>query len=142
MDLNGVEKINFDALGGADEIVVNDLSGTDVTNVTIDLAAPGKDGDGAADRVTVKGTAGDDVILVTMDGPTRTDSGLPEQVVIHNFEAALDHLVIDGLGGDDVIEATTLLAPFGITANGGEGDDILSAAPATTSSTAARATTS
>ena len=31
MDLNDVEKIDFNALGGADNIVVNDLSGTDVT---------------------------------------------------------------------------------------------------------------
>ena len=125
MDLNDVEKIDFAALGGADAIVVNDLSGTDATKVDIDLGAPGNVGDGAADTVAIKGTNGDDVISVTMDGTTLTISGLPEQVVIHNFEAALDHLVIDGLGGDDVIEATTLLAPFGIAANGGEGDDVL-----------------
>src|SRR4029450_5218018 len=29
MDLNGVERIDFHALGGADNIVINDLSGTD-----------------------------------------------------------------------------------------------------------------
>ena len=34
MDLNDVERIDFNALGGADRIVVNDLSGTDVTEVT------------------------------------------------------------------------------------------------------------
>ena len=38
MDLNDVEKIDFRALGGADNIVVGDLSGTDVTNVDLDLA--------------------------------------------------------------------------------------------------------
>ena len=37
MDLNGVESIDFGALGGADNIVVGDLSGTDVTEVNIDL---------------------------------------------------------------------------------------------------------
>ena len=31
MDLNGVETVNFKALGGADRVTVNDLSGTDVT---------------------------------------------------------------------------------------------------------------
>ena len=31
MDLNDVEGITFNALGGADNIVVNDLTGTDVT---------------------------------------------------------------------------------------------------------------
>src|SRR5258706_12619204 len=30
MDLNGVERINVDALGGADNITVNDMTGTDV----------------------------------------------------------------------------------------------------------------
>ena len=37
MDLNGVELIAFNALGGADNIVINDLSGTDVTQVDLDL---------------------------------------------------------------------------------------------------------
>ena len=39
MDLNGVEHVQFDALGGADNITVNDLTGTDVTQVAIDLGA-------------------------------------------------------------------------------------------------------
>ena len=33
MDLNDVEPIDAKALGGADTLVVNDLSGTDVTEV-------------------------------------------------------------------------------------------------------------
>ena len=33
MDLNDVESVNFDALGGADTITINDMSGTDVTEV-------------------------------------------------------------------------------------------------------------
>ncbi len=32
MDSNDVESIDFNALGGADNIVVNDLSGTDLTD--------------------------------------------------------------------------------------------------------------
>ena len=39
MDVNGVEQVNVDALGGADTITVNDLTGTGVTEVNIDLAA-------------------------------------------------------------------------------------------------------
>ena len=58
MDLNGVENIKFSALGGADHITVNDLSGTDAKLVAIDLAGvPGSGtGDGAADTVTVNGS--------------------------------------------------------------------------------------
>ena len=39
MDLNGVEHIDFNALGGADNVTVGDLTGTGVTQVAIDLAA-------------------------------------------------------------------------------------------------------
>ena len=38
MDLNDVESIDFNALGGADTITVNDMSGTDVVEVAINLA--------------------------------------------------------------------------------------------------------
>ena len=39
MDLNDIERIQFDALGGADNVMVNDLTGTDVQQVNVDLAA-------------------------------------------------------------------------------------------------------
>src|SRR6476646_8154018 len=45
MDLDGTETIDFHALGGADTITVNDMSGTDVSKVRIDLAAAGGGGD-------------------------------------------------------------------------------------------------
>ena len=61
MDLDDVENIDFRALGGADDIVVGDLSGTDVTQNGLDLRGPNGGGDGAADTVTVNGTQGDDV---------------------------------------------------------------------------------
>src|SRR5262249_56459875 len=37
MDLGGVEGIDFNAKGGADIVTVNDLSGTDVTQVNLNL---------------------------------------------------------------------------------------------------------
>src|SRR5262249_58010612 len=60
MDLNGVEKIQVNAAGGADNITINDLTRTGVTEVAIDLSGPSGSGqgDGAADSVTVNGTAG------------------------------------------------------------------------------------
>src|SRR5258708_905575 len=39
MDLNGVETIAFKALGGVDTITVNDLAGTNASDVTVNLAA-------------------------------------------------------------------------------------------------------
>src|SRR5213076_441821 len=38
MDTGGVEFVTFDALGGADNVTVNDLTGTDVTSVDLDFA--------------------------------------------------------------------------------------------------------
>ena len=38
MDLNDVESIVARTFGGVDNVVVNDLSGTDVTSLTADLA--------------------------------------------------------------------------------------------------------
>ena len=37
MDLNSIERIELNALGGADNITINDLTGTDVKEVAIDL---------------------------------------------------------------------------------------------------------
>ena len=46
MDLNDVETIDAKALGGTDNLVVDDLSGTDVVSVDADLAAIGGGDDG------------------------------------------------------------------------------------------------
>ncbi len=62
MDLDDVETIDFRALGGADNVVVGDLSGTDLTLNSIDLGGPNGGGDGQADTVTVNGTNGADVV--------------------------------------------------------------------------------
>src|SRR6266516_4459894 len=125
MDLNGVEHIEVNALGGADTITVNDLSGTDVNQVAIDLGAqPGTaGGDGKADTIVINATNGDDAITIVNNNGVVTVSGLGEDVTISNFEAN-DGIVINGLGGDDVITANGLTGML-LTANGDEGDDIL-----------------
>jgi Ca2+-binding RTX toxin-like protein len=51
-------------------------------------------------------------------------AGLPQEVTISNFEAG-DRIVINGLGGDDVITASGLGTAMLFTANGGDGDDVL-----------------
>lgn len=125
MDTNDVEKITFNALGGADSITVQDLSGTDVTEVSISLAGAGGGDDGQPDTVTVQGTNGDDIILVVGDGTGVRVFGLAAEVQVFNFGAG-DRLVINGLNGNDVIEASGLEA-LGIllVANGGDGDDVI-----------------
>ena len=52
-----------------------------------------------------------------------TISGLGQDITITNFDAN-DRLVINGLGGDDVIEASGL-SGMALIADGGDGDDVL-----------------
>ncbi|MGC2316996.1 MAG: calcium-binding protein [Bradyrhizobium sp.] len=127
MDVNGVETLDVNALGGADTITVNDLSKTDVKNVAIDLSSrPGSGvGDGQADTVVINATNADDVINVTDNNGVVTVSGLATDVTITGFEAANDRIVINGLGGDDVINGFGLGGAMLFTANGGDGNDIL-----------------
>src|SRR4051794_41654080 len=82
MDLDDVERIEFRALGGADNIVVGDLSGTDVTRIDIDLRGPVGGGDGQADTITVNGTQGDDVFGAAGDSGGISVFGLQATVNI------------------------------------------------------------
>ena len=98
MDLNDVETIDFNALGGADIITVNDMSGTDVQQVNIDLAGSlgGTAGDNAADTVIINGTNGDDVIQLFIDeNGSLVITGLSSTIVIRHFEAANDTIQIN-----------------------------------------------
>src|SRR5262249_48689650 len=111
MDLNDVERIEFNARGEADTINVGELSGTDVKEVAIDLAAAlgGSVGDGQIDSVTVNGTGGDDAVTVASIGSKIVVNGLAAQVTIDHADKT-DRLIINGLGGADVIDASGLAA--------------------------------
>ena len=126
MDLNDVESIDFNALGGADTTVVNDLSGTDVTELNASLAAFGGGGDAQPDNVVVTGTNGDDVSVILGDGSGATAFGLAAQVNITGAEAANDRLTVNMLAGDDVVDAAGVLAgAIQLTLDGGLGGDVL-----------------
>ena len=119
MDTAGVERVDFNALGGEDTTFVGDLSGTDVKTVNLDLGAA----DGQRDRVVVDGTDGDDTINVNGDASGVAVSGLSAQVAIQHQEPT-DELAVDGLGGNDSISAAGLAAgAISLTLDGGAGDD-------------------
>jgi Ca2+-binding RTX toxin-like protein len=122
MDLHGVETLDVNTQGGADDVTVNDLTGTDVSEVKIDLGVNGT-ADGAADTITLNATNGDDAITIVNDNGVITVRGLGADVTITDFDAN-DKIVINGLGGDDVIEASGL-SGMQLVANGGDGDDVL-----------------
>ena len=126
MDLDDVESIVAKTSGGADNLVVNDLSGTDVNNVAGDLAATGGGNDAAADNVTVNATNDDDAVTVTGAGPNAQVNGLPALVSVSGAIAGSDRLAVNALGGDDVVDASGLAATAALlTLNGGNGDDVL-----------------
>ena len=112
MDTAGVERVDFNALGGADLVTVNDLSGTDVSSVNVDLAGAlgGATGDGQADRVVVNGTNGEDSINVNGDAGGVKVSGLAATVKILHSEAANDRLEINTLAGRDSVDSSGLAA--------------------------------
>ncbi|HOW70331.1 MAG TPA: calcium-binding protein [Phycisphaerae bacterium] len=128
VDVDDVEQIGLKALGGADVVTVNNLAGTNVIGVGIDLANPPGSGIGdvQADTIILNGTAGADTVLVSGSSGTGNVLGLASQVGISGSEAASDRLIINALAGDDVVDASGLAATaIQLTSDGGTEDDVL-----------------
>jgi len=131
MDTAGVERVDLNTLGGPDLVTVNDpkndLSGTDVTRVNVDLAGAlgGVAGDGQVDRVVANGTFLNDRISVSGDASGVAVSGLRALVAIRHQEPS-DQLTVDGRFGDDAIDAAGLAAGvISLTLDGETGDDTI-----------------
>jgi hypothetical protein len=112
MDTAGVERVDFNALGGADAVTVNDLTGTDVTDVRVDLGSTlgGTTGDGQPNRVVVNATNGNDAIDVSGDAEAVKVSGLAAVTQILHSEVANDRLELNTLTGTDTVESVGLAA--------------------------------
>src|SRR5688500_7942665 len=100
MDLNDVEALDLNTLGGTDTVTINDLSGTDLVQVNVNQAGTigGTAGDAQADTVIVTGTNGNDIVDVFGAGTSVAVVGLSAQVNIASAEGANDSLVINALG--------------------------------------------
>jgi Ca2+-binding RTX toxin-like protein len=140
MDLNDVEHIELRALGGVDVINVGDLSATDVTEISIDLAGSTAGvADGVRDQITAAGRDSADNVTIATVGAETTVTGLSANLSIVNADATdtvTDGLVINTGAGDDTVNATALLTT-GVSLNvdagagndqiqGGAGADVLS----------------
>ena len=112
MDLNDVEGIAFRALGGADTVTVDDLTGTDVETVDADLAAQGGGGDGALDTVAVTGTAGPDKVKVSRSSGEVQISGLQAKTRIGGAELLNDTLRVQTQEGHDTLSVASVV--FGL----------------------------
>jgi hypothetical protein len=112
IDMSGVERIQFEAQGQhADAITINDLTGTGVKQVALDLGSGALGGgDGNADTVTINSTNGHPITvsdhngIVTVTGPAST-------VTISDFETNLDRLIINGQTVTVTDGQTVTLAP-------------------------------
>ena len=95
MNIAGVERFDLRASGGADNVVVNDLSGAGLGQLNADLA-----NDGAPDVVDIKGSAAANELRV---GGAINISGIGAAVNVSRAQAANDKLNIDpGAGSDRV----------------------------------------
>jgi hypothetical protein len=116
MDMRGVEVLDFNALGGNDNVAVGDLSGTDVTQTNIDLAAPaGTLSD--VDNVTVDATAGDDNVAVTGNGSGADVTGLPASVSVTHANPT-DLLAVNTLAGNDHVAVSGVTGLIGLLVDG------------------------
>jgi Ca2+-binding RTX toxin-like protein len=126
MDMDDVERIDFNALGGNDNITVNNLAGTDVSEVNLNLAAAlgGTTGDALEDVVTVNASNAADAVTVQPSTTGYAVSGLAAIVNVNTPEALLDALHVNFLAGGDTFTAAGL--PNGVTqlqVDGGAGAD-------------------
>jgi hypothetical protein len=113
MDTDDVERIDANALGGADVVTVSDLSGTAVREVNVDLAGAlgGTAGDNAADSVVVGAPKGfDDTIDVSGDAAGVNVTGLAATVGVRHAEPTNDGLDIETSGGADTVNHAGLAA--------------------------------
>ncbi|HKX61512.1 MAG TPA: calcium-binding protein, partial [Verrucomicrobiae bacterium] len=124
LDCGELEQVRCNALAGADNIVINDLAGTSVFSIHLQLSELGVGGvgDQQPDNVTVFGTGTNDIALVSGSTSDARVDGLTATLTIGGSEPANDRLIFNLLGGDDLLEASGLVAGFiQLTANGGSG---------------------
>ncbi len=126
MDIDDVELIEVNPSGAADQTTLNDVNGTDLTQVVVNHALLNGAGDGAIDTVVVNGTTGDDFAIV---------AGGPAGVSVYSVMGAVldvtgaevqDVLSVQLLAGDDSLDASGIAAgAISLSADGGEGNDVL-----------------
>jgi Ca2+-binding RTX toxin-like protein len=126
MDFNNTEQLDVIALDGQDMITLNDMSGTGVKQINLDLAGNTPlSGDGQLDRIIINGTNHDDAIIVKNNNTAIQVFGLAANISIMNADRN-DVLDIKSLGGNDILDASALAANrISLRLSGDAGDDVL-----------------
>jgi Ca2+-binding RTX toxin-like protein len=125
MDLGTLERVNVRALGGPDNVTVDDLAGTPVKLVDVDESGFDSGGDAAKDNVIVNGTGEADRFTASSPTPgSALISGLAAKVQVDKAEFSQDLVTVNGLGDNDTFTSdVTVTGPAAVVANGGEGTD-------------------
>jgi Ca2+-binding RTX toxin-like protein len=120
MDCDGVEQVIFRAAGGNDDVTVNDLAGTQVRDVGIDLSGS------QTNTIIIIGTQIKDLIAVSGSPDGVEVAGLAATVSVIGAEQSIDELIIKALAGADVVDASGVQpGVIDLTLNGGAGEDVL-----------------
>jgi Ca2+-binding RTX toxin-like protein len=111
MNLAGVELFDLRPFGGADNVVVNDLTGAGLGRLDVDLA-----NDAAADVVDIRGSSAADTLRVDSGSSI---SGIGATVNVLGAQAADDQLNLDpGAGSDRItVEGTSASDTIGVAAS-------------------------
>jgi hypothetical protein len=126
VDCNDVEIANFIALGGADNVVINNMAGTDLSQVNVALAGSNGGGDAAVDNVTLAGTGSADSVSIAGGPGTLAATGSFTGLSITGGEAGADRLTFNaGIGGDTVDASAVGAGAMLLTLNGEAGNDTL-----------------
>jgi hemolysin type calcium-binding protein len=103
MDFDGIERTDVRALGGADNITIDNLAGTDLKTANVHLGAFTGEGDGALDTVIANGADKAEHVRVTRSGAQVLTTGLAAQTTIDGSEPT-DVLRVNALGGRDDVQ--------------------------------------
>ena len=128
LDAGGVERVNVEARGGSDLIVVSDLAGTGVQQVALDMEGFDNSNtpDGQTDSIIAFGGTGDDQITIAGSGNKLNITGTAAAIEIRNPDGPLDTLSVQSGEGNDRISAQNLLAGLiNLTIEGGQGNDTI-----------------
>jgi hypothetical protein len=103
MDMDDVEKLDLTALGGADRVTIDDMTGTGFKLAKVDLSAAAGGPDGAADLVNVNGTPRADNVDLETERAYVVAEGLRAKVLIKGSELA-DRVQVNTLDGNDDVD--------------------------------------
>src|SRR5262249_50087308 len=125
MDFDGIERVGIRTLGSVDTVTVDDLAGTAVKTVDVDLSGFDGNGDAAADSIVVMGTANADRVRRSNNASgALVIGGLAVQTTVTGGEPSQDVATVMGLAGDDTLTATVgVTGSAQVTFDGGEGVD-------------------